>query len=364
MSINRMYDIWYTQILQLLPGERITRIRNFTWLVVGIFLSKSVQLSKIGLKIPGRAKEVNVVRRLSRFLSNPGFVTRTIYEPMAVSWLQSLAAVQDSLLLIIDGTRVGFGYHLLIVAAAYRRRALPIAWSWVRAKKGHSPLETQLELLAYIRTLLPEDIPVKLVGDSEFRAGELWKQLEAWGWGYVLRLIETYQFRSTQQEPWQPIGDLVSQPGQKVWQEQVYLTMKHEHRANVLAYWQIGEKWPWLLATNLTSPEMTLKAYRRRMWVEEMFGDWKRHGFDFQSTHVRHPERLSVLTLAIVLLYSWLIFRGVHIIKNGDRSWVDRSDRRDLSVFQVGLRWIERCLTNQFPFSVSFLLPRWKLSGS
>jgi hypothetical protein len=364
MSINRMYDIWYPQILQLLPRERITRVRNFTWLVVGIFLSKSVQLSKIGLKIPGRAREVSVVRRLSRFLSNPGFVTRTIYEPIVRSWLQSLAAVQDSLLLIIDGTRVGFGYHLLIVAAAYRRRALPIAWCWVRAKKGHSPLETQLELLAYTRTLLPENTSVKLVGDSEFRAGELWKQLEAWGWDYVLRLIETYQVRSTPNEPWQPIGDLVSQPGQKVWQEQVYLTMKHEHRANVLAYWQIGEKWPWLLATNLTTPEMTLKAYRRRMWVEEMFGDWKRHGFDFQSTHVRHPERLSILTLAIVLLYSWLVFRGVHIIKNGERTWVDRADRRDLCVFQIGLRWVERCLTNQIKFSVSFLIPRWKLSGS
>jgi hypothetical protein len=118
------------------------------------------------------------------------------------------------------------------------------------------------------------------------------------------------------------------------------------------------------LATNLPTPELALKAYRRRMWIEEMFGDWKRHGFDFQSTHVRHPERLSILTLAIVLLYGWLMFRGVRMIKNGERSWVDRSDRRDLCVFQIGLRWVERCLTNQMLFSVSFLLPRWKLSGS
>ena len=30
--------------------------------------------------------------------------------------------------LIADGTKVGFNHQLLMIAIAYRRRALPIAW--------------------------------------------------------------------------------------------------------------------------------------------------------------------------------------------------------------------------------------------
>jgi hypothetical protein len=61
----------------------------------------------------------------------------------------------------------------------------------------------------------------------------------------------------------------------------------------------MGEDAPWLLASNLLSEQETLRAYRRRMWVDEMFGDWKGHGFDLESTHLIHFQRLSRLTLAV-----------------------------------------------------------------
>ena len=30
-----------------------------------------------------------------------------------------------------------------------------------------------------------------------------------------------------------------------------------------------------------------LKIYRKRMWVEEMYGDMKGHGFDLEATHLQ-----------------------------------------------------------------------------
>ena len=88
--------------------------------------------------------------------------------------------------------------------------------------------------------------------------------------------------------------------------------------------------------------------------IEEMFGDLKGHGFDLESTHLRHFLKLSRLTLAVVLLYFWLVALGSRIIKVGLRRLVDRNDRRDLSIFQIGLRSLERCLTNDQPFQLSF----------
>jgi hypothetical protein len=360
MSINDIYHTYFERIAQLMEGERITRIRSFTWLIVGIFLSKSVQLNKIGLKIPGEAREVSVVRRLSRFLRNPGMGVRAVYEPIVKLWIRDLLAKQGYMLLIMDATRVGFGHQLLMVAAAYHRRSLPIAWVWVKGKKGHSSVSQQVELLNYVHRLTPGSSPVKLVGDSEFRSPELYKLLKSWRWQYALRVMDSFQIRKTLQESWQPIANLVTKPGQRLWLERVYLTLEHQYRTNFLIYWKKGEKAPWLLATNFPTRCTTLNAYKRRMWIEEMFGDWKGHGFDFESTHVHHADRLSILTLAVALLYLWLVFDGVKRIHSSECIFVDRSDRCDLSIFQIGLRWIERCLKNDVPFSLSFLLPRWK----
>jgi len=76
MSINQMYYTWLGRISQLCPGERITRLRNLTWLIVGIYQSKSVHLSKVALYIPGEAYLPSIVQRLSRFLQNPAVRVR------------------------------------------------------------------------------------------------------------------------------------------------------------------------------------------------------------------------------------------------------------------------------------------------
>jgi hypothetical protein len=56
-------------------------------------------------------------------------------------------------------------------------------------------------------------------------------------------------------------------------------------------------------AINLTGPQVTRKAYARRMWIEEAFGNEKGIGFDLENTHLRHFLRLSRRDLVIVLLY-------------------------------------------------------------
>jgi hypothetical protein len=61
---------------------------------------------------------------------------------------------------------------------------------------------------------------------------------------------------------------------------------------------------------------------------------------------LRHFLRLSRLTLAVALLYVWLISIGTRTVRSGLRHLIDRKERRDLSIFQIGLRFIERCLTN------------------
>jgi len=54
MPINQLYDTWMRRICELRPDQRITQVRNFVWLMIGIYQSRSVHLSKIAGKIPGQ----------------------------------------------------------------------------------------------------------------------------------------------------------------------------------------------------------------------------------------------------------------------------------------------------------------------
>jgi hypothetical protein len=352
MPINETYRTWIQRICELRPKQRITQVQNFVWLLVGIYHSHSVNFSRIAGKVIGAAKNVSTVRRLSRLLANPAIEVRSWYKTIAKTWLQSQFERVGEIRLIVDGTKIGFAHQLLMVSLAYRRRAVPIAWTWVKYVRGHSSAEQQIRLLKYVGSLLPKGAPVFVVGDSEFGSISVLRQLEQWHWFYVLRQKGNTGLWLNEQTDWQPMEDFVQRAGQNAWCPKAYLTRQEIHPVSALIYWQIGEKQPWCLATNLPDATLSLRYYRRRMWTEEMFGDFKKHGFDLETTMLRHAPRLSRLTLAVVFLYVWLLSVGSRTIRNGLRHWVDRKDRRDLSIFQIGLRFIDRKLLHLLPFSI------------
>ena len=352
MPITKLYHTWMKKITQMLPKERVTRVQNLAWLLAGIFESKSVHLSKVASKIPGQAMLVSMTRRLDRFLENPEFRVRDWYEPIVKGLLAQRAG--QPYRLIVDGSKVGFGHQFLVVTLAYRRRAIPLVWMWVRSIHGHSTAGRQVALLSYLHKLLPADANVLVLGDCEFGAIEVLKQLDQWHWKYVLRQKSSHLVRENDQSPWVSLGSLLSQAGQSLWLGQRQLTQLHAYSVNVLAHWKIGEKEPWLLATNLPVLREALKSYERRMWIEEMFGDLKYNGFDLESTHLRSVFKLHRLTFAVVLLFLELVTAGSKIIKNGLRRLVDRSDRRDLSLFRIGLYMRERLLANSANFILDF----------
>jgi hypothetical protein len=347
MPINHLHLTLQRLLLQLRPGERLTRARNWSLLLMGLCLSKSIHLSKIAITIPTNATLPSATRRLSRLLENSAIRVRDWYEPIARSLLEQAAQGGGEIRLIVDGTKIGFEHQLLMVSLAYRRRSIPIAWSWVRSEKGHSSTYKQGALLGYVRRLVPDRAAARVlvVGDSEFGSVRVMKQLEEWGWYYVLRQKSSHLvWQQQQQQQGRPLGDLIERRGEKRWLEGALLTRLHAHRTNLVLYWKKGEAEPWLLASNLPTVREALGAYRRRMWIEAMFADFKGQGFDLESTHLRHFGKLSRLTLAVSMVYVWLVVYGAKVIKGGRRCLVDRKDRRDHSLFRLGSNMLDRCL--------------------
>lgn len=107
-------------------------------MIVGIYESRSVHLSKMAGKVLGNAKSLSTVRRFERFLDNKAIEVREWYVPIARRWIEAQWEQLGEIRLIVDGTKVGFGPQLLMVSLAYRRCSIPIAWDWVKHVRGHS----------------------------------------------------------------------------------------------------------------------------------------------------------------------------------------------------------------------------------
>ena len=187
MQSPHLYDKWYRRFEQLHPEERVTKLRLFTWVLIGILMSKSVHLYRIALLIPGEAKLVSTTRRLTRFFDNASIHVRKWYEPVARDLIMQIRDTLGEIRLIADGSKVGFHHQLLIISIAYRRRSLPLVWTWVRSERGHSSAVKQIALLEYAYNLIGENVAVHLTGDSEFGSVEVIDHLEWWSWSYVLR---------------------------------------------------------------------------------------------------------------------------------------------------------------------------------
>ena len=186
MTTFKLYGIWKCVLAQWLPDVRHTRRTNLIWLIVGLYLSEKVQMSAIVKKWPIAVKVNSLTRRLSRFLDNPAIRPAVWYRPVARQLLAR--SVGQTVTLIIDGTKIAAGHQLItlapaasagVVALAHKKRALPVAWSWVPFVKGTVSAATQIALLKRVQGLLPEGTRVILVGDSGFASVALLRQLEA-----------------------------------------------------------------------------------------------------------------------------------------------------------------------------------------
>jgi len=72
MPINRPRGTLQRLLLQLRPAERVTRPRDFSRLLVGLCLSRSVHLSRIANKVPTTEATLPwATRRLSRLSDKP-----------------------------------------------------------------------------------------------------------------------------------------------------------------------------------------------------------------------------------------------------------------------------------------------------
>lgn len=343
-----LYNKIFAHITHILPTIRLTQRRNLAILMTALFLTKTPYTNRLASQVRGRAKKLSKAERLRRFLDN-GFVKPAEWYESTARTLLETASQYGTIYLLIDATKVSCNYQLIMVALAFKKRALPIAWSWSKWSKGHSSAKKQIELLRQVEAFVPVNTRVILLGDSEFGSVESIKQLEKWGWKYILRQKGSVKVKGAGR--WQKFRDLIAEGERPIFVRGQF-TQKHQWTTNLIAKWVKGEKSPLLLTTNLPTIQ-AVRLYRKRMWIEEMFGDFKANGMDLEKSRLRNEARLSRLTMAVSFLYILLIAFGTKVVKKGLRHLIDRKEKRQLSIFRIGFDMIQRHLTNEESFRLN-----------
>jgi len=101
------------------------------------------------------------------------------------------------------------------------------------------------------------------------------------------------------------------------------------------------------LLTNFESGLTAQIFYRKRFLIETFFSDQKSRGFFIHKTRLKKAHRIDKMLICTCLAYigrrsAWLVCLG-EFVKTDTKKYkkIARKDRKDISLFQIGLRWIK-----------------------
>ena len=363
-SSEELYKRLIEILSRLVSARHIAELKNWAWIVVGILQSQSMALSKVATHIPGEIQAESRVATIRRWLMNFHVDVWSFYKPVLANAL--LGWETETANLILDGVMVGGNrWQILRLSLEHGRRAIPVSWVVVPGTgiPGVEKLEKMLTQAAEF--LQPRVKGIIFLADRGFRDCD-WAQLcLKLGWHYNIRTASNTYVTSKDGRSCR-IDELGVRQGDRRYFQSVWLTQDMKLCANLSVTWTSGDAKhaPELLAvmSDQCACGARLREYAVRMDTEESFRDDKSGGFDMADTRLQHAERLERLLLALAIAKLWCHELGEQVLEGGEtaRRAIDPGSERELSVFQLGFRWLKRCVStniDQLPTFMARLSP-------
>ncbi len=364
-SSQELYNRLDEKLREVIRVNNRKQVTNWIWIIVGILQSQSSHLSQIANSLPMETKAESRVTLIRRWLMNSQVNVWQFYKKVLEHVLSGWSTVDAYL--ILDGVMVfGARWQIFRVSLRHGCRAIPIAWT-IMEGKGLVKVNKLKSMLEKVQRFLKRYVKrVTLLADAGFRDCD-WAQLcEELGWNYAIR-IACNTYITWPDGTSDRLDNLVPVNRNRYFQT-VLLTQETKLQTNVSVTWTTDEKGkPEMVAiiTDQIACRARLREYSFRMSIEQSFRDDKSGGFDLEHTRLQHVQRIDHLLLALAIATLWCHELGEFVLKQGEpaRCLVDPAHERTLSLFQLGLRWLQRFLATGLPFLPDFqaLLSNLKL---
>jgi hypothetical protein len=355
---DEMYNRLIGTLNTLVNVRHIAELKNWIWIVVGILQSESIALSKIATHIPGETQAESRVTTIRRWLKNFHVDVWSFYKPVLEHALEDWTS--ETANIILDGVMVaGDRWQILRLSLEHGHRAIPIGWVVVPGTGIPSVEKLEKMLTRAAEFLRPRVKEVKFLADRGFRDCD-WAQLcQKLGWHYDIRTANN-TIVTLKDGRCCSIAELGVQKGQRGYFQDILFTQEAKLCANLSVTWTEGDEKhpPELLAvvSDQTACRARLREYGVRMDTEESFRDDKSGGFDMAGTRLMHADRLERLLLALAIAKLWCHELGEQVLEDGEpaRRAIDPGAKRELSIFQLGFRWLQRCVSTHIDRLPSF----------
>lgn len=345
MGVARMLRSWRDCVQEVWRGLHGHQIKALTEAAFAMAVAQNAQLSRMAVTTPGDARVASQERRWQRLVANERLSVRAL----APRWARQALAEPGRLLLAIDETPQANHLRAMKLSRIIRGRAIPLLWHVYRPHELPMPQpQLVLDLLERADWLLPADRRPTLLADRGLSWPVVVDFCVEHGWHFLLRLQDQTRVR-VDGEADAPASRLAPRQG-ACWRGSAEVFKIAGWRAaNVVAWWPHDSDERWILMTDQPPTRGLCRTYRQRMRQEQAFRDEKSHGFQWQLSRVRRPTHASRLLLIMAVAMTLLIRLGLRLIRLGRRRDLERPDRRTLSVFQLGLRALQRAVLSGQP---------------
>src|SRR4051794_28411281 len=315
---------------------RKTRRESFCVLVVGVLLSRPVNLSHPACIFPTRAAIASNDRRLQRF-----------FEQVIVDGSQLARVIVRIVglgtgpwLLALDRTCWKFGRYdinVLMLAIIHKGVAIPVMWD-VLGRAGTSTTAQRSALLSRFCAVFGETAIAGLIADREFIGTAWMTSLAERDIPFILRIKDTFHVRLADRRQCQvrSLFRKVGVGGRRYIRADCRLGSRDSSLGPPLklAATRLVSRDLLVVATN-TDLKIALTHYRRRWEIETPFAATKTRGFNFEVPHLIHPARIGKLLAVLAVVFAFPHVTGEWQAKH--RPIVLKThNRRAQSIFRLG----------------------------
>lgn len=365
-SCQELYNRLNETICEAVEVSNRKQLTNWIWIVVGLLLGHSPALSQIAMYLPMKTEAESRVTLVRRWLKNFRVDVWAFHQPILAQVFKGWQTVEA--FIILDGVMVfGDRWQIFRLSLQHGGRAIPLAWVVIEGK-GVTQANKLEAMLKRVATFLRKRVKqVTFLADRGFRDCDWGQMCLKLGWNYGIRVTCT-TFVTLEDGRACRIDQLGVPACQRRYYQNVLLTQAETLRTNLSVGWTVGDEkhQPELIAVISKQPagRVRLGEYGRRMSIEQSFRDDKSGGFDMAHTRLQHADRIERLLLAIASATLWCHELGEHVLAEGEpaRRQIDPGPTRELSLFQLGLRWLKRYLVTANHYLPAFLAHLTNLS--
>jgi hypothetical protein len=289
-----------------LPDQNKKQREGLALLVATALDVRGVNLNELAAALPRAAARLDMrYQWISRLLGNDLIGIDEVMAPFAREVLARSAAGGQSLVLMIDQSKVNDAHQMVMISLRVGERALPLAWV-CKKTQGAIGFGDYRRALEAVRALLPEGVRVMLMGDRFYGAPALIFWCRAKGWGWRLRCKQDLLVFEDGGET--TLADCFAR-GEHMLCD-IELTERRA-RTNVAMLHEAGHPEPWIIA--LSDAPSTYRAldYGMRWGIEAMFSDFKTRGFNLEDSQIQRTDRLDRLMLVLSLALYWAVSTGM-----------------------------------------------------